>query len=129
MTARMVAIAKTTSGWPLSSAVNMNEPTPMPRISSSEPSRVKIEMAMARRRPDRICGSAAGSTTRNHEPTRPVPRPRADHNSRGSMACAPWYEEMTMGIRQPTMMMTIRDALPAPHHSTKSRISAALGTG
>ena len=86
-----------------------------------------MEMAMAKRSPARICGSAAGSTTfaNNGAPAR-VPSARADHTRRVSIACAPWYDEITIGISEPITMITMRETSPAPHHSTKIRTSAAF---
>ena len=63
--ATIALIAKTVSVCPLSSAVNMYAPTPEPRISSSEASTVKSEIAIAIRSPETICGSAAGRIARH----------------------------------------------------------------
>ena len=71
------------SVWPLSSAVNMYAPMPEPRISSSEASTVKIEIAIAIRTPDRMCGSAAGE--HDAPPQRPTagPKPARRPHQRG----------------------------------------------
>ena len=110
-------------------STTMNEPMPMPRISSSEASSVKIEIAIARRSPDRICGSAAGIMISLAMCRSVAPKLCADQISSRSTPCSPAIVAVMIGNTAVTAMMVIFEASNSPNHKINTGRKAILGIG